>query len=52
MPETTCPRCQQTFDELDDMRFRAGEFVEHFVGGGRAIYDTLCEDCHREVVKN
>lgn len=52
MPEVTCPRCQQTFDALDDMRFRSGEFVEHFVGGGRAIYDTLCEDCHREVVRN
>lgn len=49
---TTCPRCNETFGPLDEMRFRAGKFAEELDDDMTVIYDELCEDCHREVVRS
>lgn len=42
---TDCPCCGDTYDEIDDMRFRAGNWVDRETG---EQYDQICEECHRE----
>jgi hypothetical protein len=50
---TTCPRCETVYhDYLDDERFRSGAFSEDLPDGTTVTYDTLCEDCHRDVVRS
>ena len=41
----TCPCCGEQYDELDDMRFRAGNWVDKETG---EEYDAICERCHRD----
>lgn len=48
---TVCDRCKEEFGPLDDMRFRAGRFSETLPDGTVRRYEHLCEDCHREVVR-
>lgn len=51
--EWTCGRCERTFHEfLDDMRDRVGKFVETHDDGSQSVYERLCEDCHRAVVRS
>lgn len=48
---TTCDRCGDTYGPLDEMRFRAGTWTET-ADGTTATYETLCEDCHRDLVRS
>lgn len=41
--ETVCPCCERTFGELDDMRWRAGMWVDKETG---EEYPFICEYCH------
>ena len=47
---TKCPRCGDV-DYYRDMRFRAGRFPEVLPDGTSVIWELLCEDCHRDVVR-
>lgn len=46
----TCPRCRFT-DHFGDTRFWSGNYVE-VTDDGEREYELLCDDCHRDVVRN
>jgi hypothetical protein len=50
MTETTCDRCGLVYNRFLGMRFWSGEYVE-VVDGVHKVYLTLCDDCHRDVVR-
>jgi hypothetical protein len=45
-----CDRCKNSYSPLDRMRFWSGHWTER-VGGEYKEYDTLCNDCHRQLVR-
>lgn len=45
MGYTECPCCGEEYDEIDDMRFRSGNWVDRETG---QQYDFICERCHRQ----
>ncbi|SEQ29805.1 hypothetical protein [Natrinema salaciae] len=50
--EWTCPGCKRTFHEmLDNMRDWSGTFEIPGDNDGTKEVDLLCDDCHREFVR-
>lgn len=47
--DTTCDRCGKVYNEYLGDRFWSGGFSE--VPGTEVDYETLCDDCHREVAR-
>jgi hypothetical protein len=47
----TCDRCQKTRSIYEGARFRSGSFTEELDDGTVEHYETLCEGCHRDVVR-
>lgn len=47
----TCDRCGLTRHPLEDYRFWSGAFVEEHADGSTETHETLCNDCHRVVVR-
>jgi hypothetical protein len=46
----TCDRCGFTRSRFEGGRFWSGNWTER-QQSGRETYRTLCDDCHREVVR-
>jgi hypothetical protein len=42
-----CDRCGKLYNEFLGDRFWSGEFSE-----GESVYETLCDSCHRIVVRS
>lgn len=49
--DTTCDRCGRVYNPFIGDRFWSGEFNETAPDGITATYETLCDDCHRDVVR-
>jgi hypothetical protein len=49
----SCPRCGET-DHFGDMRFWSAvePYRERLPDGKVVSYPFLCDDCHRELVRN
>lgn len=52
MAESTCDRCGKVYNPYVGDRFWSGTFVEDSPDGGRSEYGTLCDNCHRDVVRS
>jgi len=50
--ETTCDRCGDVYNEYTDDRFWSGSWTEEAPDGTVAEHQTLCDDCHRDVVRS
>lgn len=46
-----CDRCGVTRHPAENYRFWAGPFEEELEDGSVDLHETLCDDCHREVVR-
>jgi len=51
MPESTCDRCGAVYNPYLGDRFWSGKWTETAGDGTTATYETLCDDCHRTVVR-
>jgi hypothetical protein len=48
MPE--CDRCKDSYSPFEGVRFWSGYWTER-QQGEHEEYSTLCDDCHRELVR-
>jgi len=49
--ETKCERCGRVYNPYLGDRFWSGSFTERVPDGTVSNYHTLCDDCHRDVVR-
>lgn len=47
-----CDRCGRVHNPFLGERFWSGQFTEVAPDGTAAEYETLCDDCHRSVVRS
>jgi hypothetical protein len=45
-----CDRCKESYSRFEGVRFWSGNWTER-TDGGREEYRTLCDDCHRALVR-
>lgn len=50
--ETACDRCGRVYNPYHGDRFWSGSWAETAPDETRAEYETLCDDCHRDVVRS
>ena len=47
----TCDRCQKSRSPYERDRFWSGNYTEQLNDGTVEHYETLCDDCHRDIVR-
>ena len=45
-----CDRCEESYSKYEGVRFWSGHWAERTSEGWKE-YDTLCNDCHRALVR-
>lgn len=46
-----CDRCGRVYNKYLGDRFWSGSYTEYADDGTSAVYEFLCDDCHREVAR-